>query len=179
MSIPKELDWKLTLLRKVLSPLRCAQLFFGETQNGKFNSSDICKPKHQGGICVMWRLGLSIHQMKYNKNLIALKVANALCDWLLVCIGDFNFTINDKEILRGNKRGESSATNFLKELIFEFGAIDLGFSGNTFMWAKDCFGLKLPRSEIMGVTPLWKKHGTMKLEDQLSLSFTKSKPKQG
>nr|XP_023895077.1 uncharacterized protein LOC112006991 [Quercus suber] len=113
-----------------------------------------------GGICVMWRLGLSIHQMKYNKNLIALKVANALCDWLLVCIGDFNFTINDKEILRGNKRGESSATNFLKELIFEFGAIDLGFSGNTFMWAKDhtpilldtnledCFAHRLFRFEV-------------------------------
>ena len=29
----------------------------------------------------------------------------------------------------------------------------------------------------MGVTPMWKKHGTMKLEDQLSLRFTKSKPK--
>jgi len=51
-------------------------------------------------------------------------------------IGDFNFTINDKEIFGGNKRGESTATNFLKELIFGFGAIDLGFSSNTFMWAK-------------------------------------------
>lgn len=119
-----------------------------------------------GGICVMWKSGLSIHQMEYNKNHIALKVTDALCDWLLVCfyrppypakkqkawenlmallnscqcpwvcIGDFNFTINDKEIFRGNQRGESSATNFLKELIFKFGAIDLGFSGNTSTWAK-------------------------------------------
>lgn len=119
-----------------------------------------------GGICVMWKSGLSIHQMEYNKNLIALKVTDALCDWLLVCfygppylakkqkawenfmallnscqhpwvcIGDFNFTINDKEIFGGNKRGESSATNFLKELIFEFDAIDLDFFGNTFTWAK-------------------------------------------
>ena len=38
-----------------------------------------------GGICVMWKSGLSIHQMEYNKNLIALKVTDAFCDWLLVC----------------------------------------------------------------------------------------------
>ena len=38
-----------------------------------------------GGICVMWKSGFSIHQMEYNKNLIALKVDDALYDWLLVC----------------------------------------------------------------------------------------------
>lgn len=38
-----------------------------------------------GGICVMRKSGLSIHQMEYNKNHIALKVTDALCDWLLVC----------------------------------------------------------------------------------------------
>ena len=38
-----------------------------------------------GGICVMWKSGFSIHQMEYNKNLIALKVDDALCYWLLVC----------------------------------------------------------------------------------------------
>ena len=48
MIIPKELDWKFTPLRKVVSLLRCAQRFFGETQNGKFNSSGICKSEHQG-----------------------------------------------------------------------------------------------------------------------------------
>ena len=41
-----------------------------------------------GGICVMWKSGFSIHQMEYNKNLIALKVDDALCDWLLVCFYD-------------------------------------------------------------------------------------------
>lgn len=49
------------------------------------------------------------------------------CQSPWVCIGDFNFTSNKKETLGGNRCGESSATNFLKELIFEFGAIDLSF----------------------------------------------------
>ena len=60
------------------------------------------------------------------------------CPW--VCIGDFNFTTNDKETLRGKRCGGSSATNYLKELIFKFGAIDLGFSGNSFTWARGRWG---------------------------------------
>ncbi|XP_050255075.1 uncharacterized protein LOC126700957 [Quercus robur] len=61
-----------------------------------------------------------------------------LCPW--VCIGDFNFTTNDKEILGGKRSGESSAINYLKELIFEFGAIDLGFFGNSYTWARGRWG---------------------------------------
>ena len=38
------------------------------------------------------------------------------CPW--VCIGDFNFTTNDKEILGGNRSGESSAINYLKEIVW-------------------------------------------------------------
>lgn len=124
-----------------------------------------------GGICVMWKFGLMCQQMEYNKNLIAIKVSDAFCSWLLVgfygppylakkqkawgnlmvllescqlpwvCIGDFNFTTNDQEILGGNKGGaRSSATNYLKELIFEFGAIDLGYSGKPFTWARGRWG---------------------------------------
>nr|POE97435.1 hypothetical protein CFP56_05430 [Quercus suber] len=54
-------------------------------------------------------------------------INSCLCPW--VCIYDFNFTTNDKEILGGNRSGESLAINYLKEFIFEFNAIDLGFSG--------------------------------------------------
>lgn len=60
------------------------------------------------------------------------------CPW--VCIGDFNFTTNDKEILGGNRSGESSAINYLKEFIFEFSAIDLGFAGNSYTWARGRWG---------------------------------------
>ncbi|KAL4603073.1 hypothetical protein ACB092_10G099500 [Castanea dentata] len=37
-----------------------------------------------GCICVMWKVGFMIHQVEYNKNLIAVKVFDALCSWLLV-----------------------------------------------------------------------------------------------
>ena len=37
-----------------------------------------------GGIHIIWKSGLSIHQVDYNKNLVALKVSDMVCDWLLV-----------------------------------------------------------------------------------------------
>ena len=123
-----------------------------------------------GGICVMWKVGYAIQQVEYNKNLIAVKISDANCVWLLVafyeppypskkkkawenlmallgayqgpwvCIGDFNYTINVREIIRGRRGSNSSATNYLKELIFEFGAIDLGYFGNAFTWARGKWG---------------------------------------
>ena len=56
-----------------------------------------------------------------------------------VCLGDFNFTTSEDEKL-GGKKGSSAQANFLQELMFEFGAIDLGFSGNKFTWAKGRWG---------------------------------------
>lgn len=118
-----------------------------------------------GGICVMWKTGVSLHQNEFNKNPITVEVSDAICNWLLVdfygpsyatkkkkawknlttllesyhgpwvCLGNFNFTANDSDILGGSKGG-SSATNYLKDLIIEFGAIDLGCSGSKFTWAK-------------------------------------------
>ena len=45
-----------------------------------------------------------------------------------VCIGDFNFVLNEEEIV-GGKKGYSLTNNYLSELMFEFGAIDLGYTG--------------------------------------------------
>jgi len=56
-----------------------------------------------------------------------------------ICLGDFNFIINENES-SNKKSGESSAPNYLKELMLEFGAIDLGFSGSKFTWAKGRWG---------------------------------------
>lgn len=62
------------------------------------------------------------------------------CHYPWVYIGDFNFTTDDSEMLRA-KRGCNFATiNYLKELIFEFEAIDLGVFGNTFTWARGRWG---------------------------------------
>nr|POF06471.1 hypothetical protein CFP56_57443 [Quercus suber] len=117
----------------------------------------------------MWRAGISAKLFEFNKNLITVKFSDSVCDWLFVsfygppyyskkkkawenlstlletfhgpwvCLGDFNFTLNEEES-RGGRKGNSSATNYLKELMFDFGAIDLGFSGNKFTWAKGRWG---------------------------------------
>ena len=37
-----------------------------------------------GGICMMWRSGITIQKVEFNKNLIAVKVVDAMRSWLLV-----------------------------------------------------------------------------------------------
>jgi hypothetical protein len=67
-----------------------------------------------------------------------------------VCLGDFNVIFEDVEKEGGNI-GCSSAPNFLKDLIFYLGAVDLGFSSNKFnwcnrRWGKGCIRERLDRS---------------------------------
>jgi hypothetical protein len=67
-----------------------------------------------------------------------------------VCLGDFNVIFEDVEKEGGNI-GCSSAPNFLKDLIFDLGAVDLGFSSNKFnwcnrRWGKGCIRERLDRS---------------------------------
>ena len=113
------------------------------------------------GLCVMWKNGFLVREVEYNKNLIAVTVSDSVCEWLMVgfyglsyfskkrkgwenlmarlesypgpwmCMGDFNYVISEDEVL-GGRKGCFSATNYLKELMFEFGAIDLGFLGSKF-----------------------------------------------
>ncbi|XP_030923020.1 uncharacterized protein LOC115949895 [Quercus lobata] len=123
-----------------------------------FNESIVVESKGSaGGLCMMWKAGISAHCVEFNKNLIAIRVSDPICDWIIVgfygppypakkkkswenlfallnsfqgpwiCLGDFNFIINENES-SNKKSGESSAPNYLKELMLEFGAIDLGFS---------------------------------------------------
>ncbi|KAK9990862.1 hypothetical protein SO802_025847 [Lithocarpus litseifolius] len=138
----------------------------------KFDNNFVVEAKGcAGGLCMMWKKGISAIQVEFNKNLIAIKISDAICEWLLVgfygppyfskkkkkkawenlsalldsyegpwvCLGDFNFTINEDE-RKGSKKGSTSATNYLKELMFEQGAIDLGYSGNKYTWAKGKWG---------------------------------------
>nr|POE84480.1 hypothetical protein CFP56_62026 [Quercus suber] len=55
------------------------------------------------------------------------------CPW--VYIGAFNYTLSQEDILGGSMEF-TLTTNHLKDLMFEFRAIDLGFSKNKFTWAK-------------------------------------------
>ena len=136
----------------------------------KFDNMSVVEAKGSaGGLCLLWKNGLTIKEVEFDKNLIAVKVTDSVLDWLLVgfygppyyskkkkawgnlfalleshqgpwaCIGDFNFIINDDE-QSGGRKGGTSATNYLKELLFEFNAVDLGFSGNKFTWAKGRWG---------------------------------------
>nr|XP_023923954.1 uncharacterized protein LOC112035356 [Quercus suber] len=118
------------------------------------------------GLCIMWKARVSIKVVEFDKNVIAVKVSDSVTDWLLVgfyglpyyskkkkawgnlfalleshqgpwaCIGDFNYIMNEDEQVRGCE-GSSSAINYLKELMFEYDAVNLGYSGNKFIWAKD------------------------------------------
>ena len=54
-------------------------------------------------------------------------------------MGDFNYIVNAEEKYGGVKGG-TLAPNYLKELMFDLEAINLGYSGNKFMWAKGRWG---------------------------------------
>lgn len=56
------------------------------------------------------------------------------CPW--VCFGDFNYTLCQEDISGGCTSSQSS-TNHLRDLMFEFSAVDLWFSGNNFTWEKE------------------------------------------
>lgn len=95
-----------------------------------------------GGLCLMWKVGTFVNLVELNKNLIAVTISDVLCKWILVgfyeppyeskkkkvwgnlmalleslqdawvCIGDFNYTINENENF-GDKKGGSSMNNYL------------------------------------------------------------------
>jgi len=104
------------------------------------------------GLCVLRKEGISVKEVT---------ISDSVCEWLMVkfygppyfskkkkawenlmalleshqgpwmCIVDFNYVINEEEVL-GGRKGCSSTTNDLKELMVEFGVIDLGFFGSKF-----------------------------------------------
>nr|POE62213.1 hypothetical protein CFP56_39540 [Quercus suber] len=122
-----------------------------------------------GGLTMMWKSNCIINVLEYNKNLIAVKVSDPMSDWVLVgfygpsyaskkdkawmnlsaflesvqcpwvCFGDFNYTLSQED-KKGGSSSAPLATNHLRELMFDFSAVDLGFSGNKFTWAKGKWG---------------------------------------
>lgn len=122
-----------------------------------------------GGLCLMRKWDVNVEVEGFNKNLLAVKIKEALREWWLVgfhrplylakkrkawenlcailesfpspwvCLGDFNYIVNAQEKYGGVKGG-TSAPNYLKEMMLDLGAIDLGYSGNKFTWAKGRWG---------------------------------------
>ena len=105
----------------------------------KFDNKFIVEAKGSaGGLCILWKNSMSLNVVDFDKNLIAVKIADQCYEWLLVgfygpsyhskkseawgnlfalleshqgpwaCIGDFNFIINDDEQIGGNKGGSSA-----------------------------------------------------------------------
>ena len=136
----------------------------------KFDHFVVVKAKGKAsGLCMLWKEGISASQVEFEENLITVKISNAVCEWLFVgfygppyylkkkkawesligllesfqgpwvYMGDFNYTLN-KDEKKGGKRGSISETNHLKDLMFEFRAIDLGYLGSKFTWAKGNWG---------------------------------------
>ena len=116
-----------------------------------------------GGVCLLWSNALDVEVLEYNSRTVAIVVKDALCSWSLVgfygppyqakrrkawenlhallqsingpwmCFGDFNIVVDESK-KDGGKRGTSSTPNFLRELLFDLGAKDLGYVGNKYTW---------------------------------------------
>ena len=119
---------------------------------------------------------MQIEVMEFNKYVIAVKILDPGGDWYLVgfygppyaskkreawenlyalletfqepwiCFGDFNIVM-DSEEKDGGRAECSMSPNFLKDILFELGAIDLGFSGSRFTWRKKRWGKKCIKGE--------------------------------
>lgn len=37
-----------------------------------------------GGLCMLWKNGLSVKEVEFNKNLIAVMVSDSVCKWIMV-----------------------------------------------------------------------------------------------
>jgi exonuclease III len=112
-----------------------------------------------GGICLLWSHSIKVEVLEFDPNLIAINILDCICSWTLVgfygpphkrhrssawenlivllesvegpwlCLGDFNVILEDAE-KEGGRIGSSSLPNYLKDLMFELGAVDLCFAGN-------------------------------------------------
>lgn len=144
----------------------------------KFENRFVVEAKgHAGGLCLMWKNGLTIKEVEFNKNLIVVKALDPILDWLLVgfhgppyytkkkkawgnlfalleahqgpwvCMGDFNCSLNEDEQI-GSCKGSTSTTSYLKKLMFNLSSVDLGYSENKFTWAKGKWGNALKEDWI-------------------------------
>jgi hypothetical protein len=130
-----------------------------------------------GGICMLWSNSVDMKVLKFNPNLMAITIRDAVCEWTLVgfygpphktkrkkawinlhgllesvkgswvVFGDFNVIVDDIE-KDGGKSGDPSTPSFLKELLFDLGAVDLGFSGNRFTWSNRRWGKNCIRERL-------------------------------
>ena len=122
-----------------------------------------------GGVCLFWANEIAVHVLEFNYNTIVVTVTECNIVWFLIgfygppshakkmkvwvslhglletiegpwlCFGDFNVVIDELE-KDGGRCGCSSTPSFLKDLLFNLSAVDLGFAGNKFTWSNKRWG---------------------------------------
>ena len=130
-----------------------------------------------GGICMLWSSAIEVRVIEFNSHLIVVKVMEGMEGWHLVgfygpphsvrkleiwenlgavlesmeglwiCMGDFNMVVEEAE-KEGGRPGSGSTPNFLKDLMFDLGIVDLGFCGNKFTWANKRWGKNSIRERL-------------------------------
>ena len=109
-----------------------------------------------GGICMFWTNVMQVEVLEFDSNLIAINLIDSVCNWnmvgfygpphrsnrkivgkisllCLIPLRNRGFEDFEKE---GGSIGCSSMPNYLKNLLFELGAIDLGFAGISLLGVK-------------------------------------------
>ena len=116
-----------------------------------------------GGLCLFWSNAIDVQVLEFDSRTIAITVRDEFCLWSLIgfygppyqakrrkawcnlnallrslngpwmCFGDFNCVVSESE-KQGGVRGSPSTPTFLKDLLFDLEAVDLGYSGNQFTW---------------------------------------------
>jgi exonuclease III len=134
------------------------------TRSIGFTEHVIISPKGRAcGVCFFWSNSVNAKVIEFDVRTIVVSVHDEFCSWSLIgfyeppyqakkhkawsnlhgllqslnnpwmCFGDFNVVMEEEEKEEG-KRGSFSSPNFLKDLMFDLGAIDLGYFGNQFTW---------------------------------------------
>jgi exonuclease III len=130
-----------------------------------------------GGLCLFWSNAIDVQVLEFDSQTIAITVRDEFCLWSLIgfygppyqakrrkawcnlsallrslngpwmCFGDFNCVVSESE-KQGGIRGSPSTPTFLKDLLFDLEAIDLGYSGNQFTWWNKRWGKRAIRERL-------------------------------
>ncbi len=136
-----------------------------------------------GGVCLFWTSNIAVEVLEFNSVTVAINIRDSVCSWSLIgfyghlyyskrrkawtnlcallesldgpwlCFGDFNVVLGAEE-KEGGKCGSSSATNFLKNLMFDLGAVDLGFSGTKYTWRNNRWGREVSKKGWIVASPV-------------------------
>uniref|UniRef100_A0A2N9EYL8 Reverse transcriptase domain-containing protein n=1 Tax=Fagus sylvatica TaxID=28930 RepID=A0A2N9EYL8_FAGSY len=92
-----------------------------------------------GGLCMMWINSIDVKVLEFDSNIIAIEIKEGNCVWVLVGFYGPAYTIKRREAWEHlNALLESIQEPW--EMMFELGAIDLGYSGNQFTWSNNRWG---------------------------------------